>query len=131
MHLKYKHLKKLDTQTLFGISLILGQPRLQTKVNFVEELSGVKIDKSQQVQIKNLINSGQHNFKSGDMVLASAYYGAHNTLISSPNYSLKCKILSISKKRVYARVQTIIHHSPLSPVILSTIEIPISKCKKI
>lgn len=130
MHLKHRQLRKLDTETLFGISLILGNPRIQTKANFVEELSGVKINKSQQAQIKNLVALNKQNFKKDDLILANGYYIANRGLVSFPAYDLQCKILTVNNKTVYARVQKIINHSPLSPVLLSTIEIPISKCRK-
>lgn len=130
MHLKHRQLRKLDTETLFGISLILGNPRIQTKANFVEELSGVKINKSQQAQIKNLVALNKQNFKKDDLILANGYYIANRGLVSFPGYDLQCKILTVNNKTVYARVQKIINHSTLSPVLLSTIEIPISKCRK-
>jgi hypothetical protein len=126
--LKSKFLNKQSTLTLFGIQMILGEPKIETRQRFIKSLKNRKISNEESLKINNLLQKmASPDLKENDVIIASGYYS--NTMIVKAQF--KARIISISNGKIFARVKELINPTHMSPAITSTVTVPISMSKKV
>jgi len=125
--LKSKFLNKQSTLTLFGIQMILGEPKIETRQRFIKSLKNRKISNEESLKINNLLQKmANPDLKENDVIIASGYYS--NTMIVKAQF--KARIISISNGKIFARVKELINPTNMSPAITSTVTVPISMSKR-
>lgn len=130
--LKAEDLKGLSTEDLFSISVILQNPRIDTKKRFLESFDGAKVDPSSYKSIIQLLDEPKIDVYSRDEIVSiNSYYSSVNSLVNIKNANVIGKVIEYYNGKVLIQIQAIGTASAYTPALYTRIYCPISSISKL